>query len=199
MRLSGGLHLCLFIFYSPALSPSLDWSPSSSFPLYLSHTLPLSHRPPRPSRSSISVFPMETPPYGGGIGGKLRRKPLQKVAATPYDRPAASVAGIREPEEGSWLGRLVTPASQFISNSVSRLFCSVLAKPLSATRIQGVPVIGWRPESVFLEFSHSSSFSSWLASGGCFFGGLVPFFVYFEFIKKIVLFSDRLVWWWLGV
>ncbi|XP_042464053.1 nuclear pore complex protein NUP1-like isoform X1 [Zingiber officinale] len=77
---------------------------------------------------------MEMRPYGGGIGGKLRRKPLRKVAKTPYDRSPTSVSSIRDPEEGSWLGRLV--------NSVSRLFSSVLPKRLSARPVQGVPVIG---------------------------------------------------------
>ncbi|XP_074565040.1 uncharacterized protein LOC141821542 [Curcuma longa] len=79
---------------------------------------------------------METPGYLGGIGGKLRRKSLRRVATTPYDRPATAARGFRgpalEPEGGRWLAKLVDPASRFIASSASRLFSSLFRKRLTA-------------------------------------------------------------------
>ncbi|XP_042391597.1 nuclear pore complex protein NUP1-like isoform X1 [Zingiber officinale] len=99
---------------------------------------------------------MDEPGYGGGTGGKMRRKPLRRGAITPYDRPPASGRGVKDPpletEERSWLGKFVVPASWFIANGASRLLSSVFRKRPPASPIQGFPVLGRRPESFFLDF-----------------------------------------------
>ncbi|KAK1287053.1 hypothetical protein QJS10_CPB19g01294 [Acorus calamus] len=82
-------------------------------------------------------------PYEGGAGGKFRRHPLRKSAATPYDRPpeTARGGGGRRPLAvplggggggGGWLSKLVDPASRIITGGATRLFSSVFRKRLPA-------------------------------------------------------------------
>ncbi|CAD5187141.1 unnamed protein product [Musa acuminata subsp. malaccensis] len=76
---------------------------------------------------------METPDYEGGIGGKIRRRPLRRAAATPYDRPPTPARGlVVRPSEPGWLSKLVDPASRLITSSASKLFSCVLRKRLPA-------------------------------------------------------------------
>ncbi|XP_074580965.1 uncharacterized protein LOC141837472 [Curcuma longa] len=86
---------------------------------------------------------MEASGYLGGIGGKLRRKPVRRVGATPYDRPATAARGISVPASerggGRWLAKLVDPASQFIASSASRLFSSMFRKRLTAPTAEEAP------------------------------------------------------------
>ncbi|XP_042399665.1 nuclear pore complex protein NUP1-like isoform X2 [Zingiber officinale] len=79
---------------------------------------------------------MEASEYLGGIGGKLRRKPHRRVAATPYDRPATAARTI---SRGRWLSKLVDPASRFIASSASRLFSSMFRKQLTAPTAEKAP------------------------------------------------------------
>ncbi|WOL07926.1 nuclear pore complex protein [Canna indica] len=82
---------------------------------------------------------METPSYEGRIGGKMRRQPLRRAAATPYARPPAAARAIRLPQPDSganrWLAKLVDPASRFIASSATRLFTSVFRRQLPAPLI----------------------------------------------------------------
>ncbi|XP_008810621.2 nuclear pore complex protein NUP1-like [Phoenix dactylifera] len=79
---------------------------------------------------------MATAGYEGGIGGKFRRRPHRRAAATPYDRPPAVARGLRgrteEAGRNGWLSKLVDPASRFIASSASRIFSSVFGKRLAA-------------------------------------------------------------------
>nr|XP_018677433.1 PREDICTED: nuclear pore complex protein NUP1-like isoform X3 [Musa acuminata subsp. malaccensis] len=79
---------------------------------------------------------MATSGYDGRIGGKLRRRPFRRAAATPYDRPPSAARGLTttvpEPGGDGWLAKLVDPASRFISSSASRLFSSVFRKRLTS-------------------------------------------------------------------
>ncbi|XP_042409433.1 nuclear pore complex protein NUP1-like isoform X2 [Zingiber officinale] len=79
---------------------------------------------------------MEASEYLGGIGGKLRRKPHRRVAATPYDRPATAARTI---SRGRWLSKLVDPASRFIASGASRLFSSMFRKQLTAPTAEKAP------------------------------------------------------------
>nr|XP_019702719.1 nuclear pore complex protein NUP1 isoform X4 [Elaeis guineensis] len=78
---------------------------------------------------------MATAGYGGGIGGKFRRRPHRRAATTPYDRPPAVARGLRgrtaEAGRNGWLSKLVDPASRFIASSTSRIFSSVFGKRLA--------------------------------------------------------------------
>ncbi|XP_065016091.1 nuclear pore complex protein NUP1-like [Musa acuminata AAA Group] len=81
---------------------------------------------------------METPDYEGGIGGKIRRRPLRRAAATPYDRPPTPARGlVVQPSEPGWLSKLVDPASRLITSSASKLFSCVLRKRLPAPSVDG--------------------------------------------------------------
>ncbi|XP_064962954.1 nuclear pore complex protein NUP1 isoform X3 [Musa acuminata AAA Group] len=86
---------------------------------------------------------MATSGYDGRIGGKLRRRPLRRAAATPYDRPPSAARGLTttvpEPGGDGWLAKLVDPASRFISSSASRLFSSVFRKRLTAPPADETP------------------------------------------------------------
>jgi hypothetical protein len=94
------------------------------------------------SLSSLALpflFPMaSTNPYGGGggIGGKMRRRPTRSQS-TPYDRPPTAVrtpAAVPPAIDGSngWLSKLLDPASRFLSGSASNLFSSLFRKSLQA-------------------------------------------------------------------
>uniref|UniRef100_A0A0D9ZE56 Nuclear pore complex protein NUP1 n=1 Tax=Oryza glumipatula TaxID=40148 RepID=A0A0D9ZE56_9ORYZ len=92
---------------------------------------------------------MEPSPYGG-VGGKIRRRPASRAAATPYERPpaaaaarrlaAAAAAAAAEAEDayppqgggggGGWVSRLVDPASRLIAGGAARLFSTVFRKRL---------------------------------------------------------------------
>ncbi|KAL6638006.1 hypothetical protein ACP70R_025578 [Stipagrostis hirtigluma subsp. patula] len=93
---------------------------------------------------------MEPSPYAGaGAGGKIRRRPAPRSAATPYDRPPAAAAAHRLAAAaaaassgpggegggggggGGWVSRLVDPASRLISGGAARLFSSVFRKRLA--------------------------------------------------------------------
>ncbi|XP_065036237.1 nuclear pore complex protein NUP1-like isoform X2 [Musa acuminata AAA Group] len=86
---------------------------------------------------------MATSGYDGRIGGKLRRRPFRRAAATPYDRPPSAARGLTttvpEPGGDGWLAKLVDPASRFISSSASRLFSSVFRKRLTAPPADETP------------------------------------------------------------
>ncbi|RWW11961.1 hypothetical protein BHE74_00034425 [Ensete ventricosum] len=87
---------------------------------------------------------MATSDYDGGIGGKLRRRPFRRAAATPYDRPPIAAARgltttVPEPGGDGWLAKLVDPASRFISSSASRLFSSIFRKRLAAPPAEETP------------------------------------------------------------
>ncbi|THU74878.1 hypothetical protein C4D60_Mb04t38040 [Musa balbisiana] len=86
---------------------------------------------------------MATSGYDGRVGGKLRRRPFRRAAATPYDRPPIAARGLTTtvPEAGGdgWLAKLVDPASRFISSSASRLFSSVFRKRLTAPPADETP------------------------------------------------------------
>ncbi|XP_065004447.1 nuclear pore complex protein NUP1-like isoform X2 [Musa acuminata AAA Group] len=86
---------------------------------------------------------MATSGYDGRIGGKLRRRPFRRAAATPYDRPPTAARGLTttvpEPGGDGWLAKLVDPASRFISSSASRLFSSVFRKRLTAPPADETP------------------------------------------------------------
>ncbi|URE20274.1 hypothetical protein MUK42_10632 [Musa troglodytarum] len=98
-------------------------------------------RPHLLCRGSIAILLMETPGYEGGIGGKLRRPPLRRLAATPYDRPPTAARGLvvqpSEPGGNGWLAKLVDPASRLITSSASRLFSSVFRKSLPTPSVDG--------------------------------------------------------------
>ncbi|XP_072950985.1 nuclear pore complex protein NUP1 isoform X2 [Typha angustifolia] len=71
---------------------------------------------------------------GGGIGGKIRRRPA-RASVTPYHRPVEAARGVRVPAVSGgngWLSKVVDPASRFIASSASRLFSSVFRKRLPA-------------------------------------------------------------------
>ncbi|CAL9090067.1 unnamed protein product, partial [Musa textilis] len=89
------------------------------------------------------VVPMATSGYDGRIGGKLRRRPFRRAAATPYDRPPIAARGLTttvpQPGGDGWLAKLVDPASRFISSSASRLFSSVFRKRLTAPPANETP------------------------------------------------------------
>ncbi|BAS86750.1 Os03g0788250 [Oryza sativa Japonica Group] len=80
---------------------------------------------------------MEPSPYGG-VGGKIRRRPASRAAATPYERPPAAAAAEAEdayPPQGGgggggWVSRLVDPASRLIAGGAARLFSTVFRKRL---------------------------------------------------------------------
>ncbi|URD95279.1 hypothetical protein MUK42_30967 [Musa troglodytarum] len=86
---------------------------------------------------------MATSGYDGRIGGKLRRRPFRRAAATPYDRPPIAARGLTttvpQPGGDGWLAKLVDPASRFISSSASRLFSSVFRKRLTAPPANETP------------------------------------------------------------
>ncbi|EHA8586793.1 putative Nuclear pore complex protein NUP1 [Cocos nucifera] len=91
---------------------------------------------------------MATTGYEGGIGGKFRRRPHRRAAATPYDRPPAVARGLRgwmaEAGRNGWLSKLVDPASRFIASSACRIFSSVFSKRLALPEAPG-----WIPASVY--------------------------------------------------
>ncbi|KAL6894214.1 hypothetical protein ACP4OV_008312 [Aristida adscensionis] len=94
---------------------------------------------------------MDPSPYaGGGAGGKIRRRPAPRSAATPYERPPAAAAAHRLAAaaaaaaassgpggegggggSGGWVSRLVDPASRLIAGGAARLFSSVFRKRLA--------------------------------------------------------------------
>ncbi|CAL9210408.1 unnamed protein product, partial [Musa hybrid cultivar] len=131
----------LFSLPSPPL-PSLPLSTATKPPklrLFLPGSRPLSRRRPHLlCRGSIAILLMETPGYEGGIGGKIRRRPLRRAAATPYDRPPTPARGlVVRPSEPGWLSKLVDPASRLITSSASKLFSCVLRKRLPAPSVDG--------------------------------------------------------------
>ncbi|KAL8171049.1 hypothetical protein V2J09_022853 [Rumex salicifolius] len=72
--------------------------------------------------------------YGGGAGGKFRRRPFRKPQTTPYDRPPTALRITRRNDDrsssGGWLSRIVDPASKLITASAHKLFSSVFRKRL---------------------------------------------------------------------
>ncbi|XP_020095954.1 nuclear pore complex protein NUP1-like [Ananas comosus] len=88
---------------------------------------------------------------GGGIGGKIRRRPLRAAAAaTPYDRPSAAAAAARGVKGASeagrtsgWLSKLVDPASRLIAGSASKLFSSVFRKQFPALPPFGLVAVNY--------------------------------------------------------
>ncbi|XP_057980732.1 nuclear pore complex protein NUP1 isoform X2 [Malania oleifera] len=65
----------------------------------------------------------------GGAGGKFRKRPSRRTHTTPYDRPPTALRPIGN---GSWISKLVDPASKLITSGANRLFSSVFRKRLPA-------------------------------------------------------------------
>ncbi|RWW74691.1 hypothetical protein BHE74_00017365 [Ensete ventricosum] len=166
-------------FPSPLSSARFLPSPPSFRPrqnppklrLFLPISRPLPRRRPHLlCRGSIAILLMETPGYEGGIGGKLRRRPLRRAAATPYDRPPTAARGLvvqpSEPEGSGWLAKLVDPASRLITSSASKLFSSVFRKRLPAPSVDG-PLGFANLASFFLDFGflcYSCSCCAWMVA-----------------------------------
>ncbi|KAF0912097.1 hypothetical protein E2562_012993 [Oryza meyeriana var. granulata] len=102
---------------------------------------------------------MEPSPYGG-VGGKIRRRPASRAAATPYDRPPAAAAAHRLAaaaaaadayppqgggEGGGWVSRLVDPASRLIAGGAARLFSTVFRKRLDSAAAPAPPSLPTPP------------------------------------------------------
>lgn len=160
----------LFSLPSPPLR-SLPLSTATKPPklrLFLPGSRPLSRRRPHLlCRGSIAILLMETPGYEGGIGGKIRRRPLRRAAATPYDRPPTPARGlVVQPSEPGWLSKLVDPASRLITSSASKLFSCVLRKRLPAPSVDGA--LGFANlASFFLDFGflcYSCSCCAWMVA-----------------------------------
>ncbi|KAL8166530.1 hypothetical protein V2J09_008029 [Rumex salicifolius] len=76
--------------------------------------------------------------YGGGAGGKFRKRPFRKPVTTPYDRPVTALrntsSNLNNGGSSGWISRIVDPASKLISASAHRLFSSVFRKRLLPPR-----------------------------------------------------------------
>lgn len=60
---------------------------------------------------------------GGTVGGKMRRRPMGRAAATPYDRPPPRAQpALAASAAGGWISKLVDPASRLITVGASRIF-----------------------------------------------------------------------------
>lgn len=83
--------------------------------------------------------------YGGGIGGKFRKRPFRRPAATPYDRPPTAVRpALRaiNPEGGrnGFISKLFDSAPRMLVSAASKFFSSV--KRLGAPQQAQAPDAG---------------------------------------------------------
>lgn len=76
---------------------------------------------------------------GGPVGGKMRRRPMRRAPATPYDRPPPPPAAPAAPAGGGWLSKLVDPASRLITVGASRIFRTFFGRGPAAALLPPPP------------------------------------------------------------